>query len=532
MRRPATAGPTATCLATGLVLVVVAACGPGPAPDAHSAGELVAIPEPDLSRLEPAVAEQLADRRRVIAAAEALAATDPARAAERFGDSGELYLAYGLRQAAAACLTNASRLAPETLRWHYYRGVNAREADDAATAREALGRTLELDPGYQPAAVALAEMGIAEGRYDEAIATVEATLRRAPDSPALLAALGRAELAAGDPEAAAGHLERALDLAPEAGELRYPLGLALRRLGREAEARELLARPATGEAPLPDPLLDELAARERGARLLNQRGNVEFRSGDPARAAETFRQAVAADPDDPEARHNLAAALVRLGRRDDAADELAELLRRRPDFYLGHFTLGTLRAQQGRDAEAVEHYRRALALYPDHRDSHFNLANALRRLGRWQEAEEHYRRAAELDPGSPQAHFGHALSLMQLGRWRQARQRLEEAHRALPGDAVLADALARLLASAPQPQVRDGERALALARELFAAAPSAVHAETLAMALAATGRFEEAARRQEAALATARAAGDQGLTARLAAGLERYRSGRPAELPE
>lgn len=529
-RRPRRWAAAALALAVGLVL---GGCGPGEAPEPAPAAEpegtaaaLEPVPEPDLGHLEPAVGALLEPLPGRVAAAFAAAGDDPDAAATGFGEAGMMYFAHRLDAAALACFTDASRLAPGLLRWHYLRGVVARKAQRNRIAEEALTRALAIDPTFLPAALALADLYLRQGRPEAAGEALEPS-RHGPDAdhPALLGTLGRVELATGEPRSAIEHLERALRLDPGATELHHPLGLAYRRLGDETRAREHLALRGEGVPSIEDPLMAEVEALTAGARVYAQRGNEAFDRGDFLQAAEEFRRAVEAAPEKPDFRHNLAATLIRLGRREEAAGELESLIADHPDYFLAHFTLGTLRAQQGRDAEAIEHYRRAVELNPDHRDSHFNLANALRRGGRLEEAVEHYRRAVELRPGDPHARYGEAVALTDLGRWPQARERLEAAHAALPEDRVLTAALARLLAACPDPELRDGPRAVELAQELVASEASLAHVELLATALAGIGRFDLAVREQETALATARKAGRGDLEARLAADLERYRRG-------
>ena len=95
------------------------------------------------------------------------------------------------------------------------------------------------------------------------------------------------------------------------------------------------------------------------------------------------------------------------------------------------------------------------------------------------------------------------MALLLLDRPLDARARLEAALAELPGDVALEHLLARLLAATSVASARDPERALALARELVEAQPSGAHLETLAMALAASGRFDEAIAWQERAVAAA-----------------------------
>jgi cytochrome c-type biogenesis protein CcmH/NrfG len=94
-----------------------------------------------------------------------------------------------------------------------------------------------------------------------------------------------------------------------------------------------------------------------------------------------------------------------------------------------------------------------------------------------------FAQAVELQSDNGRAHLGLGRTAMALGRWREARSALEEGLRRLPGDPLLAAALAELLAACPDPAVRDGERALGLAEAAYRARPDAEIAEVVAMAL-------------------------------------------------
>ena len=120
--------------------------------------------------------------------------------------------------------------------------------------------------------------------------------------------------------------------------------------------------------------------------------------------------------------------------------------------------------------------------------------------------------------------------LLVLERWEEARQRLGEALQILPESASVAHLLARLLASAPVERVRDGERALELVRALPAfsdAGEKIQRADTLAMAYAELGRFDEAVQALEEPIAAARRNGAADFAEYLVVKRRHYESGRP-----
>ncbi len=78
---------------------------------------------------------------------------------------------------------------------------------------------------------------------------------------------------------------------------------------------------------------------------------------------------------------------------------------------------------------------------------------------------------------------------------------------------------------APERSLRDGQRALAMAARLFETDRVPPHAETLAMALAEVGRFEDATRIQRTVRAEATRLGGTADVERLARTLARYERG-------
>ena len=101
-------------------------------------------------------------------------------------------------------------------------------------------------------------------------------------------------------------------------------------------------------------------------------------------------------------------------------------------------------------------------------------------------------------------------------------------HPAHPGLTVL---LIRVLAAAPDARVRDGRRAMALAEPLLGAPPDPMLDETVAMALAATGRYAAAAERQRRAIAAAEQAGYPEVARARSGVLALYKRGRPSRAP-
>jgi Flp pilus assembly protein TadD len=96
-----------------------------------------------------------------------------------------------------------------------------------------------------------------------------------------------------------------------------------------------------------------------------------------------------------------------------------------------------------------------------------------------------------------------------------------------PGNPRFLNDLAWLLATGPVAALRDGPRALELARQAseLTGGKNPFFLHTLAAAWAETGRFDEAARCAQAAVALAETSGQHDLTSHLQAELKRYQAG-------
>src|SRR5438105_9894554 len=92
-------------------------------------------------------------------------------------------------------------------------------------------------------------------------------------------------------------------------------------------------------------------------------------------------------------------------------------------------------------------------------------------------------------------------------------------------------ALARLLAAAPDDSVRDPQQALAIIDKDLRGQSTTEIGETIAMALANLGAFEQAIGIQRGVLAAAQKAGEKPSSARLAANLQRYEQRQPSRQP-
>ena len=496
---------------------------------APSAG-LVALPEPALEALGEADRAQVeAQRTRLRQMSE----SDPEARGEAYGQLGRLYLAYDMPEAAEAALANAEALQPGQGAWPYYRGVLAAEAGQTEAAIGHFARLRGLEPEDLPNLLRLAEAYAAAERYDEAAEALERALALAPDEARAHALLGQLAIDRDDPAAAIAPLRRALELAPSANSLYYPLSQALRAQGDLAGAEAELARRGNGLALLrDDPRMRELFWLQQSAGSRLSQGSSLMDEGRYSEAASVFEAAVAAEPENAEARRNLGAALLSSGQLDAARAALERALALEPGEAGALYNLGLLALQTGDEADGETQLRAAVAADPSLAPAQLALGRMLRRSARCEEALAPLSAYLEMQRTDARSRMELVLCLARLDRWAEALERVEAGHVAAPQDALISEGLVRLLAAAPDETVRDGARSSELAAALVASGRSVEALEASAMAAAETGRFEEALRLQSEALEVVRLAGDRPeWQAFLQANLARYQQAQPAREP-
>jgi protein O-mannosyl-transferase len=169
--------------------------------------------------------------------------------------------------------------------------------------------------------------------------------------------------------------------------------------------------------------------------------------------------------------NNLANALTRKGRLDEAVSHYEASVRLRPDYGDPYFNLGSVLFQQGRIDDAIAQWHKALAAQPNDAGFHTALGNAFLKKGLQKDAIAEYQHAIQI-----------------------ARQ-----------DPMARNNLAWLLATSSDASIRDGNRAIEFAEQAvqLSSGKDANYLRTLAAAYSETGRFAEAAETGRRALQAA-----------------------------
>ncbi|MFJ8441881.1 tetratricopeptide repeat protein [Kitasatospora griseola] len=133
-----------------------------------------------------------------------------------------------------------------------------------------------------------------------------------------------------------------------------------------------------------------------------------------------FERAVALDPDQPQALHSRARALIVGKRYEEALADLDRAVELDPGFSAAFATRGDTRRLTARHQEALADLDRAIELDPGHTWAVGSRGRTYLELGRYEEALAEFDRAVELDPGYVWAVGSRAEALRELGRHDEA----------------------------------------------------------------------------------------------------------------
>jgi tetratricopeptide (TPR) repeat protein len=492
---------------------------------------LPAVTLPDLSRTSASVQQQLKSAYALLTTAIQTPTTTDIDLASAYGTMGKLFMAAEFFEQAEPCFLDAQHLSPDELRWSYFLAHVYRLEGKPVPATKSFERVLALRSDMVAAMVWLADLYIDQDQPARADALYAKALTLQPQVVAAHVGRGRAALVRRDYTGAVQYFESALALNPRATIVHYPLAMAYRGLGKSAEADMHLRLRGDVEIPPPDPLMLEVADLLQSAVVYENRGDRALARQEFGGAAALFRKGLELAPDHLALRHRLATALSLSGDVPGAVAQFQEVLRRAPTFAEAHYSLGVLLLSNGREDLAIERFSEAVRNDPTYLQARLQLAHALRRRGRAGPALRQYEEVIQLDPRVAEARFGAALSLVRLKRYQEARDTLLEGSKMHIDRVEFTIALARLLAAAPDAQVRDGRLAVDLLQDLAKRSPATDVREAMAMALAEVGQYADAIAWQREAINAAEQAGQSEQGRRLAENLRLYERHTPCRNP-
>jgi len=150
------------------------------------------------------------------------------------------------------------------------------------------------------------------------------------------------------------------------------------------------------------------------------RGNAQFDSEKYGQAIESYKKAIAINPDYADAHYNLGIAYRKQGEYDLAIASYQKAIAINPDDAKAHYNLGYAYRKQGKYDLEIKSYKKAIAIDPDLAKAHYNLGNAYGEQGEYDLAIASYQKAIAIDPNLAEAHYSLGIAYRKQGEYEKA----------------------------------------------------------------------------------------------------------------
>lgn len=242
-----------------------------------------------------------------------------------------------------------------------------------------------------------------------------------------------------------------------------------------------------------------------------------------------FNHALAVTQENGLIESNLGLLLFRECRLDESLPHLLRAAQFAPDYFEPHYNLGNALLRKGDVAGALAQLEIQAALKPDDPSVEFNFGNVLLDNALPEMAIPHFEKARQNWPDVPDVYYKLGNAFRQAGRPAEAIRQYEKCLQLAPHHVQAAGGLAWMLATTPDPVLRDGTRAvqLALLADQLSSKKDPKIIGILAAAYAETGDFSQAVLTVQRALQLAGSTGQAALADLLRAQLALYRAHSP-----
>ncbi|MEG3971326.1 tetratricopeptide repeat protein [Microcoleus sp. T2B6] len=252
-----------------------------------------------------------------------------------------------------------------------------------------------------------AEIYLATGNFDRAIALCQQVLASEPNSAETCKTLGKALQAQGKLEDARYWYKVAIALQPDFAEAFANLGTVCATLEQWQEAIACYQKAIS--------LQPNFAGFYRNlSRIFTQVGKAE-------EAADCWYQALMVEPIEiAEEYLDLGNTLLAQNKPEKALTCYHRTIYLNPSFCEAYCQLAEAASELKQWDEAIVHYRKAIQLQPEISDFHYKLGNVLQAKELWREAEAAYRKSIDLNPNSFLSYYNLGSVLLKLEKWQEA----------------------------------------------------------------------------------------------------------------
>ncbi|MBN2583001.1 MAG: tetratricopeptide repeat protein [Planctomycetes bacterium] len=329
----------------------------------------------------------------------------------------------------------------------YRRVLKAIEDADLAEAQRLLDRVLQRRPQMTAARLAMAAVLSDQGNTARAREFLDAVLLDGLHD-------GRVWFLSGQLAERQGQIGRAIECYEAAAQLAGRSACeATERLAAIYLVTEDLPKARTKLQWLVEARPEEFAVRVELASILTLLGDHEG-------AVCAYQDAILLEPDNWEARTDLAARLEEQERFEEALDEVRQVLDRCPDFADVHLRAARLCVRLSRLDDAAGHVDKALALNPRYLEAIVLKGMLLSEQDQAEAAVATFHRAIAVNEQYVLAYAGLAVALERAGRSQEAAETMELARRIAPSSEQLYTRLSEVGLQAALQQQRDRRAAI------------------------------------------------------------------------
>jgi protein O-mannosyl-transferase len=420
-------------------------------------------------------------------------------------------------------------------------------------AENSYRKALEKSPGFSDAHNNLGMVLKLQGRFDEAAEHYRKALIVEPNNAIIHFNLGNTLQSLGKLDEAVSQFQEALKIRPGHVHTHLNLASALAEQGKLDEAL-VHYRKIMNVKPF-----DAIVCNNIGLTLQDQ-GKID-------EAIEYYTQALRMKRDFPDAYYNLIYAVAQRkgfdevigyfrdvlqiklgeaeahnfygmglqarGKSDEAVGQFQLALKLKPDFLDVYRNLAFSFKSQGKINEAIAQYNKAMQIKPDDAELHLKVGDLLASQNKLDEAIGHFGQAVRLEPNNVQAHYDMGYAFMMKDSPREAIEHLGIAMQLKPNWTEPAMWLARILATYPDPAIRDPNNAVRIATQAAEITnyrnPEVL--EVLAVSYAASGQYDIAVKVVQEALSLAKTSQNTEMVNRLRDILEQYKGHIKVESP-
>lgn len=275
----------------------------------------------------------------------------------------------------------------------YHLGRAYLRQGDVARAGEQFERCVTLDPNYALGWMALAEAHLRQGQFARAAEETRFLEHRGSILAPVYLIQARAELGRNRPAEAERSLSALLRLDPKHRDGRLLMVQTKLATGALNDARRRL------ESVLADAPASDLQTPDSAVTI----ARLEVALGQPQRALERLRRALAEAPQHAGLAAALARTAARMGQHETALAQYRELARRDPQALEYALGVANSLALLKKTGEAAEQYKKVQQMSATDARPWLNYAALISEAGEWEQAAQAYREAIKREPGNPVA---------------------------------------------------------------------------------------------------------------------------------